>query len=414
MPASPARSSGSRAITPSSVLAMMCLAALPMLAGACGLLPRSEPVDEAEVAAVRAALDESAFPRTDKYGVPVDTLDRRVLVRWLKRSQYDSLAAELGARWRATQQDIRNEMLLYNAYESFFQNGAAGLQPHLTRWVEARPGDAEPLLAEAYYRYGRAYEARGTRSARGTSEEEMASMMEQIAAGRAAADRALQAAPGHVIAHFVRLNLMRLGSVPDRETAINTVQAALGDNPASFLLRDEIMLMLQPRWGGSIEMMRAFAEASREFVGTNPKLALLPGRVPMEEARMTKEYEMALALLDQASFHGEDYHLALAYTNLHDRNNQPVEALEASQRARSYLPQGRSHVATRGQVLLRVAMLMRRSPLRDSLFDMSGRAIALATQLSTPNEDPARQLETWKLTRQHCEMKDPEPCGGVF
>lgn len=392
---------------------LIVLATIP-LAGACGLLLRGEPVDDAEIVAVRAALAESELPGADKYGVPVDTLDRRVLVRWLKQGQYDSLSHELSARWQATRQDIRNEMLLYNAYESFFQNGAAGLQPHLTKWAEARPGQAEPLVAEAYYRYGRAYESRGTRSIGNTSEEEVASMMTQVAEGRAAADRALQLAPGHVFAHFVRLNLMRMGSVPDQATAINTVQSALTDNPASFLLRDEIMVMLQPRWGGSLDAMRAFAEASREFIPVNPKLVLLPGRVPMEEARLTKDYGMSLALLDQAATYGEDYHLALAYTRLYDRNNEPVKALEASQRAQSFIPQGRSHVAIRGQVLLRVAILLKRSPLRDSLFEMSGRSIALAAQLATPNEDPASHLESWKRARRHCELKDPEPCGGIL
>lgn len=380
---------------------------------ACDLPGRTDPLTPEEVSALQVAADAAAIPKSDAFGYAVDTLDRRVLVRWLRQAKYDSLTANLAERWQLTREDITNEGLLYSGYEAFYQETPA-LEGQLRKWAAAQPNAAEPRIAEAYYRYGRAYAARGGRSANATEESQFAGMQQQIALGREAADAGLRLAPDHLIGYFTQIQFLRLGGAASQDAALRTVQGAITAHPASFLIRDEIMTMLQPRWGGSLEVMRAFAIASREVVAQNPKLAILEGRVPMEEARMSQhEFGMALALLDQAKFYGEDYHLALAYGELYARHDMLVESFEAYRRARAFIPQGRTQVAKRGIVMLRLAVLTESGPLRDSMFVGAERALRYTANMQSPNENPAMYLTWLAEARDKCDGEAP-PCARVW
>lgn len=390
-----------------SVAASLILA--PM---ACELPGRIEPLTPEQASALQAAFDQDSIPNVDAFGYAVDTLDRRVLTRWLRQGKYDSLTANLAERWRLTREDITNEGLLYNGFEAFYQ-GSGVLEDQLRSWAAAQPTAAEPHLAQAYYRYGRAYEARGGRSAATTAESQFAEMQRQIALGREAADAGLRLAPDHLIGHFVRIQFLRLGGA-SQDAATRTVQGAIVAHPASFLIRDEIMTLLQPRWGGNLDVMRAFANASREFIPRNRKLAVLQGRVPMDEARTgQREFGMALALLDQAAFHGEDYHLALAYGALYASNGMLVDAFEAYRRARAFIPQGRSQVMQGGVVMMRLAVLAESGPLRDSLFVGAERALRFAATMQIPNEDPETYLAWLAAARDQCVGEAP-PCASVW
>jgi hypothetical protein len=347
----------------------------------------------------------------------VDTLDRRVLTGWLMAGHYDSLTNELAARWDSTRSDIRYEGLLYHAYEAFYQWDGR-LEPSLAKWRNAQPGVAEPLVAQAYYRYGRAMQARGGAWASETAEERFEAMRDQANEGFKAVERALALKPGHVIAHSVRFHLLRLAGPPEDADPMAWVQQALAANPASFLLRDDIMTLMQPRWGGDIDVMKEFAEAAKEYAGLNPKLKILEGRIPIEEAQMEhdqagSDYGMQLALLDQASFLGEDYYLALAYGHLYDHHDMPTKALEAYQRARAFYPQGRTMLEEIAPVLLKVAVLAEAGPLRDSLFAESKRAMSLIRELRPPGVNLSRWERLHEMAVARCAKEPSSPCARI-
>jgi tetratricopeptide (TPR) repeat protein len=409
MPATPGSKRVTRALALAALLACSALAA-------CDLPGRMERLDAAELEAVKSALG-GARRTTDAFGYPVDTLDRRVFTRWLTEGKYDSLTGELAARWESTRRDVRYEGMLYHAYEAFYQ-GSEALEGPLAKWRNAQPGVAEPMIAQAYYRYGRAVEARGGRWAASTAEEQFDRMRDQASEGFKAVERALIHKPGHLIAHSVRLNLLRLAGPPEDSEPMAWVQEAVAANPTSFLLRDELMTLMQPRWGGDIDVMKEFAEAAKEFTGANPKLKILEGRIPIEEARMEhdavgSDYGMQLALLDQASFLGEDYILALAYAHLYEHHDMPAQALEAYQRARAFYPQGRTMLASIGPVLLKVAVLTDAGPLRDSLFAESRRAMALVRELRLPDEDLSHWERKLELAIPRCAKAPSAPCARI-
>jgi hypothetical protein len=364
------------------------------------------PTDTISIALLKAL--DAVPPSPDRFGYLVDTLDRRTLIRWLQAAAYDSLEGALATRWRLTQSDIRNENQLYNAYEAFYQ-GSPVLQPVLRRWAEARPASAEARLAEAYFHYGRAVAGRGGQLARSTSELQFAMMRHEIRLGYAAVDSALMIAPQHLIGHFLRMNFLRLGGA-DPETGGRMLREALSAQPTSFLVRDAVMTLLEPRWGGSFEMMAAFAESGREHMASNPKLAVLEGRVALEQARLSSEhFANARALLDQAAVHGEDYFLALEYGDLYWRHGQDIKALEALERARAFIPQGRTLVMNRARALARVAVRAPEGELRSRAFDEAERAFIFVQEMRIPAQDPAPHLERLRAVRAACQGVGP-PC----
>lgn len=389
----------------------MRLATLLLLAtaAACGRSASIDVLSDADVARVDSALTNATRGTTDPFGQPIDTLDRRVLLRLLKDAQYDSLDAILAERWEATRADIAHEGRLAHVYDSFMQ-GTATIEPQLTRWMAERPRSAAARVAMASYRYGRSLDTRGGRVAAATSDEQMSGSRQQATTGLRAATSALEIEPDHLIAYIMLLELAKQGGTSDPAFMRSAVQAALTTHPTSFLLRQAILGMLEPRWGGSIEMMRQFAATAEEHVPANPKLRAVAGIVPRAESFVQRrDFGMALALLDQAAFHGETYLLALSYGSLYRDHGRLADALVAYQRALAHSPQGRTALDERASLLVEIGALTEDAAVRDRVWAEAEESLKLLRELRPPYADPSRWLGTLAEARAKCREGAP-PC----
>jgi len=391
------------------------LASLLLLActAACGS-PKPFPVlSDADVARVDSLMSNPPHLTQDQYGYPIDTIDRREILRLLRVAQFDSLDAILSERWDATKADIRSEGRLAHVYDSFVQ-ATGTIEPELDKWIAERPGVASARVAMAMYEYGRALEGRGGDVARRTSEQQFATSRDHAEKGLAAAREALRLAPDHLIAYVVVLGHFQRGATTDPESARALVQSAMAAHPTSFLLRQAILGMLQPRWGGSLDLMRQFVASADGLALQNPKLRALAGAVAQEEAFMKNDdYGMALALLDQANFHGEHYMLDLAYGDLHLHNKRPVDALIAYQRALALSPQGRTVLDDRSSLLVQVGSLIADETVREKVFAEAERTLNLLRELQPPYADPSDWLARLSNARANC-AKGPAPCLDVY
>lgn len=370
----------------------------------------AEVLTEAEVARVDSLLSASKpRPAQDQYGYVIDTLDRREVLRLLKAAQYDTLEALFEERWVATQADIRHEARLQHAYDAFIQ-GAAVIEPQLRAWISARPNSYIPHVAMAAHRFGRAQEARGSDAASETSGDQFASANQQAVEGVAAANEALRMAPDHLTAYVMRLELLSYLRNPDPDETRATLQAAVAAHPTSFQLRWTILEILQPRWGGSIELMRQFASTAEEHAPRNAKLNALAGAAPQEEAWMQRDdFGMALALLDQAKFYGDHYALAMAYGDLLAHHDSLVSALESYDRALSYSPQGRYAHERRGILLVRIGALTADEAVREKAWAEAKKSFDLARDLRMPDLDPSYWMGVIAEARATCRSSAP-PC----
>ncbi len=389
------------------VLLVIVLVILRLAAGL--LFTTSDLLTYDEVGRVESILANRTRPAQDRYGYPIDTLDRRELLRLLRDKQYDSLEAQLAERWESTKTDIRNEARLTHAYDAFVQIDPA-VEPRIEQWMEARPSSPEARVAMAAYRWGMALDSRGGLPAVTTSRGRFASASEQAAAGLMATDEALRLSPDHLTAYIVRIELLQLSSGREDGVLRETLQAALAAHPTSFQLRLAVMDMLKPRWGGSLELMQQFAAASAEPAQQNEKLRALGGAVAQEEAFTKRnDYAASLALLDAAAAVGEHYLLLSAYGDLHLRHKRYVDALDAYEKALTLSPQGRSALEGRMESLVKIGALTADSASRDHIWAEAEQSLKLLQALRPPYVDTQDWWTQLDYAREVCRRK-AAPC----
>jgi hypothetical protein len=118
---------------------------------------------------------------------------------------------------------------------------------------------------------------------------------------------------------------------------------------------------------------------------------------------------MAIALLDQASFHGEDYYLALAYGEVYRHHNQLVDALRAYERARAFRPQGRTMLEERGVLLVVIGAHIEDPAVRERVWAEAERDLRLVRELRIPHNIAVIQLGRLADRRAICRTA-PAPC----
>jgi tetratricopeptide (TPR) repeat protein len=371
--------------------------------------PAPELLTADEVTRVDSVLSSASRAAVDRFGYPIDTIDRREILRLLAAAHFDTLEAVLAERWDSTRADIKHEGRLLHVYDSFVQ-GDATIETQLLRWTNERPRSGEARVAMAAYQHGRALQARGGRVAALAGEERLSSAQEHAQTGIDAATEALTLVPDHLMAYVLGIDLLKLSGAPDPARGRAMLEAAMAAHPASFQLRWTILGMLEPRWGGSFDLMRQFAATAEPYVPQNPKLRAIAGAVPQAEAFAQRDdYGMALALLDQASYYGEHYLLSLAYGDLHERHGKNVDALAAYQRALAVSPQGRSALDERAKILVKLGALIEDAAQRDRVWIEAESSLKLLQALKPPYADPAHWRERLAAARAYCAA-EAAPC----
>ncbi len=170
------------------------------------------------------------------------------------------------------------------AYDTWFDRGDLALRPLLENWKRA-----SPRSAFAYTASGISYLAMGMK-ARGT-----AYMADTPASNVEAMDRLVERA-GEDLRRAVQLDVRM---TPAYAAMVHASRYGLGDawlqqvreeglrvDPANFDIYNELMFVLQPKWGGSLaEMTRAAREAGKH-ASENPLLLLLAEKELAYEANM--------------------------------------------------------------------------------------------------------------------------------
>jgi tetratricopeptide (TPR) repeat protein len=226
----------------------------------------------------------------------------RALVR---HGSFATLDSFFTAAADSAHRDYRNETRLYNAYDAF--EGDTSLAGPLDRWVQSRPSSAPARIARATYLADRAWRARGTAWAKNTPRAAMQQMTALFAQAAQNLDTAVTLTPRSAAAYRLRLQIAKANGDP-----LDTRQyltKGLEDIPASYGVRRQYMRNLIPRWGGSHDAMRAFAEESQALAGTNPRLRALAGYADLDSAEVLEIHghrSAALVLYTAALTYGDE------------------------------------------------------------------------------------------------------------
>ena len=229
--------------------------------------------------------------------VALDPVQREVLAL-VARRDLAGLERVLGEHQGAFERNAAESAKLENAFRAFgkLQRSA---EPVLDEWVTKAPSSYAARLARASYYLSQGLDARGTDFASETPEENLDTMRHYFDKARGDLEQSLKLSPKPYLAHvYLLIAECYCGGRGDEHYG-----AAVKLAPQSVELRLQHMTNLEPRWGGSVEKMEAFAAQSRKELADPAAANRVAARIPAYRAfehRRAKDMAGALKYLDEA------------------------------------------------------------------------------------------------------------------
>jgi tetratricopeptide (TPR) repeat protein len=275
-------------------------------------------------------------------------VDKAKLLDLLRKGDFEALEARLTGVQQQSEAGNGQDQWVGVAFD-VFKYYDPEIQTRLDEWVRNRPGSYAARLARAVNQPGLGWNSRGGGFARDTSDEQFAEMHRHFANARTDLRAALEINERLGIAYALLINLASAES--QREERLESLKAGLVAVPRSYHIRWMFLWSLRPEWGGSIEAMEEFADASVGPYPDDPALQALRGFadwVQGERLRRRGRYDEALNLFDQAMKHGPHWRYLKSRGATLERLGRSDEALEAYNQADGLRPQDADILQSRG------------------------------------------------------------------
>jgi tetratricopeptide (TPR) repeat protein len=298
--------------------------------------------------ACRRAEGHSAVQRI----TPPFTADKVQILAKLRKRDFGGLDSEFQ---RYQQQFEKNPTWELNEKLAFgsFATDDTRVADLVATWLKQRPDSFAAHRAMANYYSWRGWHTRGPAVASMTPPERFEEMRRFFAESRDESRAALKIKPNLSIAFAVLIGEAR--GEGDRELVRDLQAESLQQVPASFVVREEVMEALYPRWGGSRELMAEFARQSQSLSDRNPCMRWLLGFVDSDEGEtlcLHGEYDRSIAALSEAIRKGGDYSGFYFIRGIgYGYKTAYAEALEDLNRADELFPQDPELLIRRAYVL---------------------------------------------------------------
>ena len=257
----------------------------------------AEPEERVEEEERPSQPQVKAVPEEPKL-VPVDAVQREVLAL-VGRGDHAALERLLGAQQLAFERDAAESAKLENAFRAFGKLPRSAA-PALDEWVRSSPSSYAALVARASFHLSQALDARGGAFIGQTPPENIEAMRFYLERSRADLERSLERAGKPYLSHAYLMTIARTGGGGRGD---EHYAAAVKLAPQSVELRLRHMTSLEPRWGGSLARMQAFAAQARRELGEEAAANRLAARIPAYrgyERRSAKDWAGALKHFDEA------------------------------------------------------------------------------------------------------------------
>ena len=319
-----------------SLLRRLALAAMAVLSSFVGLgLAGAEDavsVDQ-HVALANQALKQSTFPGKADYAK---------LGAWLSHRQFNELERFYGRIFQLLKQDIRYESCVTAAYGIFSQGVSLA---DLDAWVDETHSDIA-YTARGLYKMRMGINIRGTTTIDKVTPEESQSMEDWHAQATADLQLAIQKNPKSIMAYDGLLTIAS-NTLSESLPKSDILEKALDADPRSYQIRATYLFFLKPRWGGSYQEMREFAQDSQQFLELNPRLLNLKGGVDDDLADLAitdRKYDLALKHYTAALQYGDRVLWLVARGACYYHKKQFDKALVDFKKALFYDPQDRDAI----------------------------------------------------------------------
>jgi tetratricopeptide (TPR) repeat protein len=282
------------------------------------------------------------------YGANNNSPDKLKILSLLKDERFKELDNLLSSYQASYEADTSNDASVIKGYYSF-ENSDTKLEFKLNKWIKRMPKSYSAYLSRAIYYKNLGWLSRGYAFAQDTSESQFENMRNYFALAINDLKTALSLNPKLIMAYESLISIsMTVDTPPGTNEAI--LRKVEQFDPASFLIRRRYIFSLQPKWGGSIDEMKAFINESKQYCDMNPRLKIISGYVPYALGDMIRKKDRlkALEYYNQALSYGDHwwffYKRGLNFYFM-DKNN---EAIKDFSRALLINPQHSEVLSSRG------------------------------------------------------------------
>jgi|GEM_PF-4621923 len=238
---------------------------------------------------------------------PPFTANKLTILASLRQKDFVGLDSAFERYQQAFEKTPAAELDEKQAFDSFATDDAS-VGDLIAEWIRARPNSFAAHMAMGSYFSWRGWHTRGPAPASETASEQFKKMQKYFAESTDDTKLALKIRPKLGIAYAVLLGEARGEANWTLERALRN--DALQQIPSSFVIREQVMESMYPRWGGNHEMMADFAQQSQALVKENPCMHWLLGFTDLDEGEtlgIHGEFDESIAALTRAIQKGGDY-----------------------------------------------------------------------------------------------------------
>lgn len=202
---------------------------------------------------------------------PASASDTQQL-HWLKEADYSALERYYSPIQEQFEQGGLSDAQLYAEFRKLYQDDPDNAE-YFDRWVNASPRSYSARLAQGAYYYRMAWAVRGDGFIQQTAALRLYLMQVYLYKATQILKASVALSPKPYLSTLYLLNVAMLNGT--REESRQWLAAGTSLDPNASLVRIRYMITLQPRWGGSLEEMRAYvAECELEHVAPQTLAAL--------------------------------------------------------------------------------------------------------------------------------------------
>jgi Domain of unknown function (DUF4034) len=193
-------------------------------------------------------------------------------LRWLKAADYAALDRYYTQLQEQFEHRSLSDLQLYAEFRKLYQDDPENAT-RFDQWVRDYPRSYAARVAQGAYYYRMAWAVRGEHFVSQTPPLRLYLMEIYLGEATSILRASLPLSPRPYLSALYLLNVAMLHG--KREDSRRWLDAGTFLDPDASLVRIRYMVTLQPRWGGSVEQMRAYAvECAREHVAPKTLAAL--------------------------------------------------------------------------------------------------------------------------------------------
>lgn len=279
-----------------------------------------------------------------KRSLDLGSLDVASIREMLAAHEYDAIEKLFGELWQQYQKDVNYESRLQKSCDMFTKKNKFNLTD-LNQWVN-KTESAVAYTARGIYRADQGFEARGYRFINDTPDIQIQSMIAYHNEAVKDLLTAVKLNPNFTPPYGWLIYIAKASS--QSFTPLEILQKAEERDTRNYYVRSQYMGSLLPRWGGTHEAMKTFAQRMSKFADLNPRLWSLQGEAFADLGNVymrDRNYDAAIEAYTKAMQFGERVNWLNNRASCYQKTGRRDKAVQDYKRVLYYDPVDRMAIS---------------------------------------------------------------------